>query len=328
MLGLAKAVEANSPAGKFGDMQQFWDAGEVMNTISLDGYADTFDPDEKSRRNLVNDFGEVLDGIYILKAVGNLKGVPLIFPIAGNEALADLYVDPWAISSKAKKGGGSPSINALVSAVKAHSVKGKKFKGDDREQELYDLLYEFSQILKGKILPVIKSYILASNTLMDNGLMKRSGYEFFLQGRPPFKGQKFGKLDKDLLDRNYIQQWLEDFASQDPVGFDKWMSLYRKKTGFTGGKMTAQEFNKNQNPSAFFYPMAVETANILNAHYKEALKGLINKLLVVKQMYLGIDIKRDEITIRSTSSNTITGAIFKARGSAANFNAGLAYTMK
>ena len=45
-------------------------------------------------------------------------------------------------------------------------------------------------------------------------------------------------------------------------------------------------------------------------------------------MYLGIDIKRDEITIRSTSSNTITGAIFKARGSAANFNAGLAYTMK
>ena len=69
-------------------------------------------------------------------------------------------------------------------------------------------------------------------------------------------------------------------------------------------------------------------ARVLNKYYKEALKSLINKLLVVKQMYFGIDINKNVLTIRSTSSNTIKGAAFQARGSARTFNAGLGYEMK
>jgi hypothetical protein len=320
MLGLANAVRDKSSA-KFANMEAFWNAGEVKETISLDGYIDPKSkPDERSMRNLVNDYGEVLDGIYILKTVKNL-GNPLVFPESGNEALADIYVSPWAISAKAKTGGGKPSINALVDVVNAHSVEGKDLNpADKREQELYDLLLELGSIKVGTKLKTVESYIAASNRLIGLGLLKNSGYELFL---------KKSELNPDLIDRNDMMQWLTDFATNDPSGFDKWIVEYVKATGVKPkDKLTAAKFLKNKRGDAFYYPFAVQVARVLNKYYKEALKGLINKLLVVKQMYFGIDINKNVLTIRSTSSNTIKGAAFQARGSARTFNAGLGYEMK
>jgi|TARA_R110000782_G_scaffold3680_1_gene13293 hypothetical protein len=320
MLGLANAVRDKSSA-KFANMEAFWNAGEVKETISLDGYIDPKSkPDERSMRNLVNDYGEVLDGIYILKTVKNL-GNPLVFPESGNEALADIYVSPWAISAKAKTGGGKPSINALVDVVNAHSVEGKDLNpADKREQELYDLLLELGSIKVGTKLKTVESYIAASNRLMGLGLLKNSGYELFL---------KKSELNPDLIDRNDMMQWLTDFATNDPSGFDKWIVEYVKATGVKPkDKLTAAKFLKNKRGDAFYYPFAVQVARVLNKYYKEALKSLINKLLVVKQMYFGIDINKNVLTIRSTSSNTIKGAAFQARGSARTFNAGLGYEMK
>jgi|TARA_R110002126_G_scaffold120868_1_gene262106 hypothetical protein len=320
MLGLANAVRDKSSA-KFANMEAFWNAGEVKETISLDGYIDPKSkPDERSMRNLVNDYGEVLDGIYILKTVKNL-GNPLVFPESGNEALADIYVSPWAISAKAKTGGGKPSINALVDVVNAHSVEGKDLNpADKREQELYDLLLELGSIKVGTKLKTVESYIAASNRLIGLGLLKNSGYELFL---------KKSELNPDLIDRNDMMQWLTDFATNDPSGFDKWIVEYVKATGVKPkDKLTAAKFLKNKRGDAFYYPFAVQVARVLNKYYKEALKSLINKLLVVKQMYFGIDINKNVLTIRSTSSNTIKGAAFQARGSARTFNAGLGYEMK
>jgi hypothetical protein len=320
MLGLANAVRDKSSA-KFANMEAFWNAGEVKETISLDGYIDPKSkPDERSMRNLVNDYGEVLDGIYILKTVKNL-GNPLVFPESGNEALADIYVSPWAISAKAKTGGGKPSINALVDVANAHSVEGKDLNpADKREQELYDLLLELGSIKVGTKLKTVESYIAASNRLIGLGLLKNSGYELFL---------KKSELNPDLIDRNDMMQWLTDFATNDPSGFDKWIVEYVKATGVKPkDKLTAAKFLKNKRGDAFYYPFAVQVARVLNKYYKEALKSLINKLLVVKQMYFGIDINKNVLTIRSTSSNTIKGAAFQARGSARTFNAGLGYEMK
>jgi len=320
MLGLANAVRDKSSA-KFANMEAFWNAGEVKETISLDGYIDPKSkPDERSMRNLVNDYGEVLDGIYILKTVKNL-GNPLVFPESGNEALADIYVSPWAISAKAKTGGGKPSINALVDVVNAHSVEGKDLNpADKREQELYDLLLGLGSIKVGTKLKTVESYIAASNRLMGLGLLKNSGYELFL---------KKSELNPDLIDRNDMMQWLTDFATNDPSGFDKWIVEYVKATGVSPkDKLTAAKFLKDKRGDAFYYPFAVQVARVLNKYYKEALKGLINKLLVVKQMYFGIDINKNVLTIRSTSSSTIKGAAFQARGSARTFNAGLGYEMK
>ena len=320
MLGLANAVKDKSSAS-FANMEAFWKAGEVSETISLDGYVDpNFQLDERSRRNIINDYGEVLDGIYILKTVKNL-GNPLVFPESGNEALADIYVSPWAISSKAKKGGGKPSINALVDVVKAHKVEGKDLKpADKREQELYDLLLELDSIKVGSKLKTVESYIAASNRLIKLGLLKNSGYELFL---------KKSELNPDLIDRNDMMQWLTDFATNDPSGFDKWILEYVKATGVRPkDKLTAAKFLKDKRGDAFYYPFAVQVARVLNKYYKEALKSLINKLLVVKQMYFGIDINKNVLTIRSTSSNTIKAAAYQARGSARNFNAGLGYEMK
>ena len=234
MLGLANAVRDKSSA-KFANMEAFWNAGEVKETISLDGYIDPKSkPDERSMRNLVNDYGEVLDGIYILKTVKNL-GNPLVFPESGNEALADIYVSPWAISAKAKTGGGKPSINALVDVVNAHSVEGKDLNpADKREQELYDLLLELGSIKVGTKLKTVESYIAASNRLIGLGLLKNSGYELFL---------KKSELNPDLIDRNDMMQWLTDFATNDPSGFDKWIVEYVKATGVKPkDKLTAAKF--------------------------------------------------------------------------------------
>ena len=321
LLGLAKAVKNNANSS-FTNMQAFWEAGEVSETISLDGYINPdFEIDERSRRNIINDYGEVLDGIYLLKTIKKLKS-PLVYPESGNEALADIYIEPWSISSKAKKAGGKPSINALVDVVKEHSVLNQDLEPENiREKELYDFLLLLDSI-KGKKskLPTVESYIALSNWLIDKKLMKNSGFELFL---------KKSKLNKDLIDRNDIMQWLIDFATTNPAGFNKWIEEYRKATGVRPTtKMIAPTFLKNPEGDGFYYPFAVQATKVLNQYYKEALRALINKLLVVKQMYFGIDIKKNEISIRSTSSNTIKAADFKARGSAKNFNAGLGYEMK
>jgi len=319
MIGLAKAVNEKASA-TFTDMEKFWKAGEVSETINLDGYVDT-DVDERSRRNLINDYGEVLDGIYILKTVKDLGDDGLVFPGSGNEALADLYVHPWAISSKAKKGGGKPSINALVGVVADNETKGLPLNpADSKEQALYDMLVEFSKILKGRTLPTVESYILAANVLMENGSMKNSGFEFFI---------KTSKLDPNIINRTDIMAWLESYAREDAEKFDKFIVDYRKLCGVKPKlPMTAETFLKDPIGDGFYYPFAVEIAKVLNKDYTEALKTLINKFLVVKQMYFGIDVKKGSLSIRSTSSSTIKAAKFMARGSAKNFNAGLAYEMK
>lgn len=320
LLGLAKCV-ANEPKLNFKDMQSFWDAGEIKETLDTSKYVDTnTEIDERSRRNITNDFGEVLDGVYIIKTVKDL-GTSLVFPGSGNEALADIYVEPWAISSKAKKDGGKPSINALVTVCADNHAKGDKLNSTDtREHELYDLLIKFSGIRKGRTLPTVESYIIAGNMLIANGLLKNSGYEFFI---------KTSGLNPETMDRNDIMAWLQAFATKDTKAFDKFIVDYRKATRVNPkDKMTAESFLADPIGDGFYYPFAVEIAKSLNDHYTNALRALINKFLVVKQMYFGIDIKKDMISIRSTSSNTIKAAKFMARGSAKNFNAGLAYEMK
>lgn len=320
MLGLAKCV-ASEPKLNFKDMQSFWNAGEIKETLDTSKYIDVnAEIDERSRRNIINDFGEVLDGVYIMKTVKDL-GTSLVFPASGNEALADLYIEPWAISAKAKKGGGKPSINALVNVCADNHAKGDKLNTTDtREQELYDLLIKFSSILKGRTLPTVESYIMAGNMLIANGLLKNSGYEFFV---------KTSGLNPETMDRKDIMTWLQAFATKDAKTFDKFIIDYRKATGVNPkDKMTAESFLADPIGDGFYYPFAVEIARALNDNYANALRVLINKFLVVKQMYFGIDIKRNVISIRSTSSNTIKAAKFMARGSAKNFNAGLAYEMK
>ena len=319
MLGLAKSV-AEGANNSFADMQAFWDAGEISENIDAKYVDPNFNIDERSLRNIINDFGEVLDGVYIVKTVKNL-GTSLVFPGSGNEALADLYVEPWAISSKAKKGGGKPSINALVSVCKDNAAAGNKLNAADvREQELYDMMISFGNIIKGNKLPTVESYILAANVLIKNGLMKNSGFEYFLE---------VSGLDINNIDRTDIMSFLESLATTDPEKFDAFILEYRKRTGVNPTqKMTAESFLKNPIGDGFYYPFAVEIAKILNNNYQEALKSLINKFLVVKQMYFGVDIKRNTISIRSTSSDTIKAAAFMARGSAKTFNAGLAYEMK
>ena len=319
MYGLAKSV-AEGSKNSFTNMQAFWDAGEISENIEATYIDPEFSIDERSLRNIINDFGEVLDGIYIVKTVQNL-GSSLIFPGSGNEALADLYVEPWAISSKAKKGGGKPSINALVTVCADNASKGHTLNTTDvREQELYDIMIAFSKIIKGNKLPTVESYILAANVLIKNGLMSKSGFEYFLE---------VSGLDINNIDRTHIISFLESLATTDPDKFDEFIVEYRKRTGVNPTqKMTAESFLKDLSGDGFYYPFAVEIAKILNNNYQEALKTLINKFLVVKQMYFGIDIKRNTISIRSTSSNTIKAAAFMARGSAKTFNAGLAYEMK
>jgi hypothetical protein len=92
--------------------------------------------------------------------------------------------------------------------------------------------------------------------------------------------------------------------------------------------MDAAEFLKKGKGDEFFYPLAVETVRVLNTHYQDAILTIVNKLLVVKQMYLSIDLTKKSIKFTATSSDTVSKVIFAARGSSKTFNAGLGYEMK
>ena len=75
------------------------------------------------------------------------------------------------------------------------------------------------------------------------------------------------------------------------------------------------------------YPLSKEIVNILNKDYSSKLVELVNKVLSVKQMYLNIDIKKDNITYRSVTSDQIKKVTFEFRGSTNNFNQGLGFKM-
>ena len=313
LISLAHDVKNNSTA-RFANMKAYFDVGKSGETIKL---SSNHNIDVKSLNNIVNDYGEILDGVYLLTVIKDI-GSGLEFPSAQNEALSDLWVDGWNVSSKAAKGGGRPGIDAIVKACSIHANSGLDLSLNQTETELYNILLDMDKLRKGNQLPSVEVYIQIANTLMNSGKMKNSGFEYFL---------KTSGNSANVLKRSDILSFIMELA-KDPDQYNKFFKEFWSKCGTAPTKPESPEnIIKQKKGDEFYYPFAVEVVNNLNTWYRGDLATVINKLLVVKQMYLTIDLRNDLIKFLGTSSGTIPMAKFVARGSSSTFNAGLGYEM-
>lgn len=321
-LGVLMDDVSKKPTAKFGSMKKFFEIGKVSEIINI---SKNFRLDKKTLANITNDFGEVLDAIYLLKTIQKFdKG--LEFPSSESEGLSDMWVDGWNVSAKASKGGGKPSIDALVKLISTMDEQGKEISFDTPEEsDLYNMLYELS-LLKGRksTLPTVESYTLIAKKLIDNGKLKDSGFEYMIN----FLNIRLGL---DPIHRKTLLDALSREGKKDEKALSEFFSNYFLKCNFEPAKeFDVKSFIKM--PKKFegivYYPMAVEIARCLNENYSESLVNLINKILVVKQMYLNINLTNETIEFTSTSSDSIKNAKFNARGSSVQFNAGLGFVMK
>lgn len=302
-------------------MTDFYDDSSVKIKIPITEVEPAFKLDGRSTRNLVNDFGEILDGLYLLNTIKN-KGTGMIFPSAANESLSDIWFDGYNISSKASKGGGRPGIGALVGVISNSATEGNKFKSDNKKEvELHDMLLAIRNeaFISGR-LDTVMTYLTVAKRL-DSKLLKGGGLEYLLE----VSGLK---LDA-ITNRSQIVSFLRNLAEKSSEDFDNFIYEFWKKANIKPKiKPDSKLFLEKENASLVYYPIAVELTRILNAEYRPELSVLINKFLVVKQLYFNISFESGIITIESKSSKSSSNSKFMARGSANLFNAGLGYEMK
>lgn len=329
MKALMYAVKGETKQ-KFTDAEAFYKSGNISESINLDKYVkDIKQPDLMSMRNITNDFGEVLDGIYLLNVIKSKKE-PLIFP-NGSEALADIYMGNWAFSSKAKGIGGKPSIGYLSRVCYEFSISDTEFISEDkREIELFTILSDLGKnVNKTNSMPTIESYIIVANYLDKYGFMKGSAWSYFL---------KEAKLKPDTVTKNDIGKFLNNLANTNPKQFTKFTSNFFKLAGSVPTRDVLKEWTPEKYieagknapqplDSPFYYTFSKSIEKILNKEYKKQLSLLINKFLVLKQIYFKIDIKKNTLTLDSESSNTVSNSKFFARGSSNKYNGGLGYKM-
>jgi len=322
LISLTKQIPSKTKS-RFKNMEEFFKKGKFEELIDIE--SDEFEIDQRSLNNMTNDFGEVLDGIFILSTIQNLKD-GLEYPSGENEALSDMWVDGWNVSAKAEKGGGKPSIDALVKVVSMHASSGENLSlTTPEQQEFYNMLLELSK-LKGSSpkLPTVETYTYLAQKFIENGKLSldNSGFGSFIK-----------KFDKKLtinpLHRETILLELTNLAKKDSDEYEKYMKeFWTKCNSFPSSPMDGESFMKTKNAGGFYYPLAVEVVRVLNNDYQDAILTIVNKLLVVKQMYISINLTKNSIKFTATSSDTVSKVRFKARGSSKTFNAGLGYEMK
>jgi hypothetical protein len=322
LISLANQVSIGTKS-RFKTMEEFFQRGKFEELINID--SKNYNLDQKSLNNITNDFGEVLDGVFILSSIQKLKD-GLEYPSGENEALSDMWVDGWNVSSKAEKGGGRPSIDALVTIVAMHRASGEDLSlTTPEQQEFYNLLLGLSQ-LKGakKTLPTVETYTYLAQKFIENGKLSLDG-----SGFGSFIKKFNAKMSINPIHRKTILMDLMHLAKEDPKAYEDYMNeFWTKCNSFPTSPMNAEQFLKSKKADEFYYPLAVEVARVLNDHYQDAILTIVNKLLVVKQMYLSIDLTKNSIKFIATSSDTVSKVVFAARGSSKTFNAGLGYEMK
>jgi hypothetical protein len=315
---------STKPKNQYDDMEHFFKMGKISESIEI---SKNFELDPKTLANITNDFGEVLDGIYLLKTIKKIE-TGLEFPSSESEGLSDIWFDEWNVSSKASKGGGKPSIDALVKSIYIQDPEKQKLGvsfDTPEESDLYNMIQQLGELKGGKgTLPTVESYTLIGQKLIENGKLKDSGFEFMAN----FLNIRFSTrpIHRKTLITDLVRE-----GRKDPKELQKFFNQYFQKCkSFPSEMFDSNAFIKmpKKLEGAVYYPMAVEIARCLNENYSQALVKLINKFLVVKQMYLNINLTNETIEFTSTSSDTISDAKFMARGSSKTFNAGLAYEMK
>jgi hypothetical protein len=328
---LVEVTAKSKFAKKYPKMKDFFNVSTHTETINFDR---DFEFDEKVIKNITNDFGEILDGVYLSTIISDL-GEGVYFPPSSNELLQDLVVDLWSVSSKAEKVGGRPSIDGLVQRCKSYVEEMRAEGLEEEDPELKNLLSIFEtlgnpEMRQGGRLKTVETYTLFAQKFNEIGALSSEGcFNYLMRTAEELKMSNFGKSGEPVS-RKEIAELMSRVAKSG-----KWDSFIETYLRFgetkTANVPTAEDVNDivgaNKKIGIIMYPLSKEIVNILNKDYSSKLVELVNKVLSVKQMYLNIDIKKDNITYRSVTSDQIKKVTFEFRGSTNNFNQGLGFKM-
>ena len=291
------AISAGNVRPRFNNMKEFFESKNHSDYVMLSSDLDGLDP--SSLQNVVNDFGEVLDGIYILSSVRSIKD-GLEFPEESNRPLLDIICDGYMISSKDVRGGGSPSAAPIISALQDSSLTL-----DEKEKELASILTPL--IGKG----VYEQYMsLADSLLSKKSLSSDSAYQHLLTAM----GVSSSPSQSDL------EKYLANLPEDDYV---KLVADLEKKSG-RQAKKPALDSKKRIGP--VFVNITKECGDTLNDRYQDAFSSVTTKVLSLKQIYLAIKVKDKKMEFTSKSSDIMKAKFETSKSTPENpFNAGLSF---
>jgi hypothetical protein len=252
--------------------------------LALSAFSETINYDENTREainalgvtdlnTIGKDFGEVLGAVLLLNMVKTQHGIT--FP-SGNNPLVDFYIDGYGISSKYKSGA-APTLSNIIKNLKSENFTEKS------EVQLYDLfkIIESNSVADGYIkgaefmntptVSVLKG--LVGNTSLDE-----KSLESFIQN-------KMNELGKEEFFTTFVQPLVKSSGR----GVDKF------------DKVQWDKLDKGKKYIGLFsYSLSLELIDVLNGKlgagdvYINTLRTIVGKL-DVKQLYMDLDLKRDQI---------------------------------
>ena len=237
------------------------------------------------------DFGEILGAALMLKMLPTQEGIH--FP-AGNNPLVDFYIDGYGISSK-YKAGAAPTLSNIIKNLDAQNFT------QPEEQQLYQL---FKIVLDNK---VVDSY---------------------LQGAQFMQLSAAQKLTELTGIKKLTQATLEDFTQNkiETIGreafFEQYVLPLAQITQRGHTKSIQVPWDKLENNQKYVgllsYPISLQLIDKLNGKlgdgdlYIKTLKKIVGKL-EIKQLYMDVDLKEDDILFYLKGFNDIDADIkFKA----------------
>jgi hypothetical protein len=252
--------------------------------LSISAFSETIGYDENVREaidalgvtdlnTIGKDFGEVLGAALLLNMVTTQHGIS--FP-SGNNPLVDFYIDGYGISSKYKSGA-APTLSNIIKNLKAENFT------ETSEVQLYDLFK-----------------IIENNSVID-GYIK--GAEFM--NTPSISVLK-GLIGNVPLDEKSLESFIQ--AKMTELGREEFFTTYVqplvKSSGRGVDKFDKVQWDKldkgKKYIGLFSYSLSLELIDVLNGKlgvgdtYINTLRTIVAKL-DVKQLYMDVDLKRDQI---------------------------------
>lgn len=293
---ISKLIDAAANVSyKFETMKEFFENSTDTTIVKFESI--DINLDTKSLQNLINDFGEVLDGIYVLSSVKNIK-LGLVFPDDANKPLLDIECDGYMISSKDIKGGGSPSADAIINSLK---------KGDiplsEKEKDLAAILLPSS----GK--SVYDQYMMIASSLFDRKYLKDSAYEYLLN-----------KMNiRSYPNANDLEKYLNNLDEKE---YDELITEIYKRSG----RGIAADNKNAKRLGSVFVNITKECGDSLNNNFQEVFSSITTKVVSLKQIYMTIELSKDSLKFISKSSDKMEAKFDSSKSTPNNpFNAKLSF---
>jgi hypothetical protein len=286
--------------------------------------------DAKSVKTIQKDFGEILGGIFMFSIIGK-TGTGLSFPKESNMELVDFFFNGLQVSSKAGKGA-KASASGYISAIEKSMELGKWMLTPEESKVFNDVLNPLkpnatTEPANTKYLTRSRSSATFSNSINLFNIHLGSGslWNYWVSSTQ----LSAGNVNRDAIIQSFID--LRD-SGKLYATLSKYLQMSGiKSSSGKSGKLVNGLIKASDEKQAsealdsildeglydiliglIVYPCSKELAKEINTKYADTLTSLINKALSVKQLYMDLDIKKDQIKFKlkaMENSNFMVGSL-------------------